>query len=87
MGEFSYVDDCDLIEYGDDTTDILNSVQSLINIWTSLMEVTSGALWIDKSWWYVIEYVWRHGKWVASDSDLDMDLVATDDHGERVALS
>ena len=41
------------------------------------MEVTGGALCTDKSWWYPIDYVWKRGKWVASDPQLHLDLVAT----------
>jgi hypothetical protein len=43
------------------------------------MEVTGGALNLDpsKSYWYMVEYVWKHGKWCTSDADIgDFDLVA-----------
>ena len=49
--------------------------------------MTGGTLRTDKSWWYLIEYVWKHRKWVASDPELDIDSVATEKHGERVGLS
>ena len=39
------------------------------------MEVTSGVIGIDNIWWYLVEYVWSRVKWVASDTDLDLDLV------------
>ena len=50
------------------------------------MEVTGGAIWIDKSWWYLIEYVWSRGRWMASDSLSDIDLVATGLDGNVVSL-
>ena len=43
------------------------------------MEVTGGAINLDptKSYWYMVEYVWKHGKLTASDADIsDFDHVA-----------
>ena len=51
------------------------------------MEVTGGALRTDKSWYYLVDYVWKHGKWIATDPDVGIDLLATDISGERIALS
>ena len=56
---FAYVDDCDIFQVGDDPTSVLASMQSSINSWESLMEVTGGAICTDKSRWYLIEYVWK----------------------------
>ena len=50
------------------------------------MEVTDGALSVEKSWWYLIEYVWKRGKWVVNDADTEIDLVATSSKGDRVSL-
>ena len=83
---FAYVDDCDLIQSGTDPIVVLASMQSLINSWGSLMEVTGGALSVSKSWWYLIEYVWKKGKWVAHDASSDLDLVATSASGDLVSL-
>ena len=47
---FSYVDDCDLIKSGTEPVEVLSSMQELINSWGSLMEVTGGALSVEKSW-------------------------------------
>ena len=84
---FAYVDDCDLIQSGTNPIEVLASMQSLINSWGSLMEVTGGAVRTDKSWWYLIDYVWKRGKWIATDPQLNIDLVATNKNGERIALS
>ena len=65
---FSYVDDCDLFRCGEDPAEVLASMQALINNSGSLMEVTGGALRPDKSWWYLVEYGWKRGKWVATDA-------------------
>ena len=50
------------------------------------MEVTGGAISVDKSWWYLIDYVWKRGKWVANDANTDIDLIATSACGEVVSL-
>ena len=78
---FSYVDDCDLFQSGEDPEEVLASMQALIDSWGSLMEVTGGALRPDKSWWYLVEYVWKQGKWVASDAGQDLNLQATGPNG------
>ena len=61
-------------------------MQRLINSWGSLMEVTGGAISIDKSWWYLIDYVWKRGKWIANDVDSGIDLVAASPQGDIVSL-
>ena len=53
---FAYVDDCDLFQIGSDPISVLSSMQRLINSWGDLMEVTGGAIRMDKSWWYLVEY-------------------------------
>ena len=83
---FAYVDDCDLFQVGNNPLEVLASMQSLINSWGNLMEVTGGSIRADKSWWYLIDYVWKRGKWVGNDSCMDMDLIATDSNGELVSL-
>ena len=83
---FAYVDDSDLIQTGTDPTRVLASMQNLINMWGSLIDVTGGALSVEKSWWYMIDYVWRRGSWVATDAGTNLDLVATSSSGDRVSL-
>ena len=74
------------MQVGEDLLEVLQSMQNLINSWGSLMEVTGGALSVDKSWWYLVDFVWKRGKWIASDAITDIDLVATSSSGERVSL-
>ena len=50
------------------------------------MKVTGGAIRSDKSWWYLVDFVWKHGKWVGSDAHTDLDLIATGSDGKRVSL-
>ena len=83
---FSYVDDCDLIQSGQDPIEVLNSMQTLISNWGSLVRVTGGALSVDKSWWYLVEFVWSKGKWKASDAEGNLDLIAESVEGDRISL-
>ena len=41
------------------------------------MEVTGSAIRTDKSRWCLVDYVWRKGKWLCTDRNLDLDLIAT----------
>ena len=59
MVGFAYVDDCDLFQSGNEPIDVLASTQDLLVSWSSLIDVTGGAISIDKSWWYLIEYIWN----------------------------
>ena len=83
---FAYVDDSDLMQMGSDPVEVLSSMQNLINSWGELMDVTGGALSIEKSWWYMIEYTWKRGKWIAVDSEPGFDLVATTAAGDDISL-
>jgi hypothetical protein len=36
-------------------------MQDLINSWGELIDVTGGALSVEKSWWYMIDYNYKKG--------------------------
>ena len=84
---FSYVDDCDLFQSGTDKNEVLESMQELLNNWGGLMKVTGGALRSDKSWWYLVEFVWHRGKWIPVDAGENLRLYADDVSGQRVELT
>ena len=83
---FAYVDDSDLLTIGSDPIEVLTSMQQLINSWGELMDVTGGSLSVEKSWWYMLEYIWRRGKWVAVDAGPGLDLVAKTSGGTEISL-
>ena len=84
---FAYVDDSDLIQTGTDPVIVLASMQDLINSWGELIDVTGGALSVEKSWWYMIDYNYKKGgKWIATDAGVNLQLAATSSSGERVPL-
>ena len=64
----------------------MESMQLLINSWGSLMKVTGRTLRIDTNWWYLVNYVWKHGTWIAYDTLTELDLVAITPNGIRVIL-
>jgi hypothetical protein len=49
--------------------------------------VTGGALRSDKSWWYLVEFVWHRGKWIPIDAGENLRLYADDVSGQRVQLT
>ncbi len=51
------------------------------------MEVTGGAINTGKSWWCLIDFLWKRSKWVAEDPEVGLDLVAFDSNGRRVSLT
>ena len=50
------------------------------------MAVTGGTISVDKSWYFLIDYVWARGVWKASDVTTQADLVATSHVGNQVSL-
>ena len=50
------------------------------------MEATGGSIKIDKSWWYLVDYVWKREKWVGTNAHEDLDLVARGSDGREVSL-
>ena len=83
---FAYVDDCDLFQTGDSPTEVLTSMQNMINSWGSITEVTGGAISAEKCWWYLIDFVWQKGQWITKDGEIDIDLRANDTEGNTVSL-
>ena len=87
MVGFAYVDDCDLFQSGNDPIEVHASTQDLLVSWSSIMDVTGGAISIDKSWWYLIDYIWNNGKWIAQDAGTDLELLAPTPTGDSVSLN
>jgi hypothetical protein len=85
---FSYVDDCDLIQSGEDPLTVARSMQRVIQQWGDLMEVAGGALASsDTTYWYLVEFVWKRGKWVAADAPLEFDLIEKTEDNNFVSLN
>ena len=50
------------------------------------MKVTGGALRSDKSWWYLVSFAWKKGKWIPTDAGDNINLLANDISGHEVTL-
>jgi hypothetical protein len=64
-----------------------------IQQWGDLMKVTGGALNLDlsKSYWYLVEYMWKCGSWVAADANIGgingFDLMARSANNKWISLT
>ena len=83
---FAYVDDSDLIQSGSCPLVIAADMQKALGKWEKLMRVNGGVLAPDKSWWYLVEFVWSKGKWAYNDAGETLDLIAQDMHGKSLSL-
>ena len=51
------------------------------------MEVAGRSLRTDKSCYYLVDYIWTCGKYITTDPEEDMEIIATDMSEERKILS
>jgi hypothetical protein len=62
-----FVDDCDLVHSGHSNNTpvatIAEEMQQALDSWDGLLRATGGALEKEKSYWYLIDYERRKGKW------------------------
>ena len=61
-------------------------MQELITSFGSLMSVTGAAIAVEKSWFYLVDFVWKKGRWVTYDPGDNYDLVATNNDGDHISL-
>ena len=83
---FSFVDDTDLFQTGSSPIEVLTSMQNLINSFGTLMKVTGAAIAADKSWYYLVDYVWKKGEWRTYGPEDTFDIVAMNLDGEKISL-
>lgn len=65
---YAYVDDTDLVETAknnnDTAQDILARMQKCVDLWEGMIKATGGALVIEKSCWWLIDFEWQEdGSW------------------------
>ena len=62
-------------------------MQKFVEHWEGGLRATGGALRVDKSAWYLIDFRWTNNNWVyASKTDMPGDILVRDADGERKAL-
>ena len=85
---FAFVDDTDLIHANNDpsvdTKALIQEAQTGLKLWEDLIRVTGGDLAPHKSYWYLVEVIWKNGRWTyASEDDIPGDLWLGDGTRER----
>jgi uncharacterized protein YebE (UPF0316 family) len=60
---YAFVDDTDLVQTGKDGSEIgleiLEQMQNGVNLWEGIIDVTGGALSVEKSLWWLINFLWK----------------------------
>jgi hypothetical protein len=89
---YAFVDDTDLIHTGKsvDTpgSDIVHDMQRFVCHWEGGLRVTGGALRVDKSRWYLIDFVWCGNRWhYASKRDVPGYIFVRDANGHTKLLA
>ena len=88
---YAFVDDTDLFassEHEEATgTEVAVALQKSLNLWEGGIRATGGAIEPDKSFWYLIDFVWHQGKWrFAMEEDCPAELTVRDLNGEIKVL-
>ena len=83
---YAFVDDTDLVHSGasvDTPGDsILRDMRRFIRHWEGGLRATGGALRVDKSYWYLIDFKWENNKWsYMTKEDLPGDILVRDADG------
>jgi hypothetical protein len=85
------VDNTDLIHTGPsvDTkgADVMRDMRRFVTHWEGCLRATGGALRVDKSCWYLIDFKWRNNRWhYVSKTDLPGDILVPDADGQTKIL-
>ena len=87
---YAFVDDTDVAHCSTLTTtaeEIITEMQEVVDHWEGGLCTTGGALRVDKSFWYLIHFIWRNNQWTyASKADTPGELSVCGVSGHREAL-
>jgi len=86
---FVFVDDTDLCVGGPhiDSSNVINSMQQLVDNWEGLLRATGGALVPTKCFWYHIDFRWHNNRWMyAMDNHLSGQVTIRNDENQRVII-
>ena len=88
---YAFVDDTDLYASSEQPeatgADVAAALQESLNLWEGGIRATGGAIEPDKSFWYLIDFVWHKGKWrYATEEDCPAELTVRDLNGEVKVL-
>ena len=79
LAAFAFVDDTDLIHTNPSpdisTDDFIQEAQQMVSTWHGLLRSTGGDLAPEKSYWYLVDFIWKGGRWeYRSIEDMPGDL-------------
>ena len=64
---YAFVDDTDLCQtaqkLGETGSDVAAQLQAAVNCWEGRIRATGGAIVLEKSHWYLVDFGWRDGQW------------------------
>ena len=84
------MDDTDVIHTGEagmSGEDLGAAMQQVVDHWEGGLRATGGALRVDKSFWCLIDFKWKNGKWqYCTLQDMPGALTARDASGVRLPL-
>ena len=88
---YAFVDDTDLVHAAPspetDWTEAKEGMQTALDHWEGGLRATGGALRADKSFWYLIDYAWKNGKWrYKSKAETPGNLTVRVDKGHREVI-
>jgi len=89
---FGFVDDVDLVSVSNighvSNKEILQSMQSNLDLWETGLHTSGGALLADKSRWTFIDFSWNQGHWMyLPQAKLPGQLTMRDVSGDRKTLT
>jgi len=88
LAGFGFIDNMDLCI--NDTTNNVNIVaeklQKSLDMWARLLQMTGGALMLEKCFWYLLHPVWCKGKWAYTQGNDDHGLNMLNDKNTKVII-
>jgi len=87
---FASVDDTDLLQvlcHETSITEVKQGLQEAIDLWERGLSATAGAIVPEKTFWYLIDFIWNSGDWrYKSIVECPGEVSAKDIHGNRHTL-
>ena len=69
---YAFVDDTDVVHCSSLTAtaqEIITEMQEVVDHWEGGLRTTGGALRVDKSFWYLIHFIWENNEWKYATKD------------------
>ena len=89
---FAFVDDTDVVHSARTSStpgeEVIPEMQEVVDRWEGGLRATGGALVPSKSYWYLIDFKWRNGKWLyRSRQEMPGDIHIRDSDDSQVLLT